>query len=162
MGRYPVEHLSTLGAKRPWLSPGRAGTASAVTERSSRVRGPLFAPVRVTSAPLLMGEARALSEFPAATAPHPSRPYGRATFSWEKALRFLMNYIPLSFMYGIYPSRRQPAKNPLHATVQGVKRSFFRPQGGRGISEAGKQSGTGRWRRSRKPSRSSGGGPAHR
>ena len=87
---------------------GRAGTASAVTERSSRVRGPLFAPVRVTSAPLLMGEARALSEFPAATAPHPSRPYGRATFSQEKALRFLMNYILLSLL----TSPENPLDNP--------------------------------------------------
>ena len=106
VGRYPVEHLSTLGAKRPWLSPGRAGTASAVTERRSRC-GPLSAPVRATSAPLLMGEARALSEFPAATAPHPSRPYGRATFSQEKALRFLMNYIPL---YLLYPNEIQPTQ----------------------------------------------------
>ena len=72
------------------------------------MRGPLFAPVRVTSAPLLMGEARALSEFPAATAPHPSRPYGRATFSQEKALRFLMNYILLSLL----TSPENPLDNP--------------------------------------------------
>ena len=54
------------------------------------------------------------------------------------------------------------SSNPLHTTVQGVKLYVLMPQGGREISEAGRQSGTGRSRRSRKPSRSSGGGPVHR